>query len=58
MTQLHASKLCDTCGFCSKSVNVIDGTILYDGKWYHENCWENLTKNNGGYYGKGNCSRR
>lgn len=58
MTQLYVPKLCNMCGFCSKSVSVTDGTVLYDGKWYHEKCWDDLTKNNGGYYGKGNCSRR
>ncbi len=57
MTQLYIPKLRDTCGFCSESVPVTAGSILYDGKWYHENCWNDLTKDNSDYYGKGNCNR-
>ena len=57
MTQLYVSKLRDMCGFCSESVPVTAGSILYDGKWYHEKCWNDLTKNNGDYYGNCNCNR-
>ena len=48
MTQLYVSKLRDACGSCRESVHVTAGSILYDGKWYHEKCW-NATKNNGDY---------
>ena len=33
------------CLVCKQEMILVEGTILYDGKWYHEKCW-NVTKSN------------
>ncbi len=41
--------LLQTCSSCNAKMELVEGSLLFDGKWYHENCWQsNNNKRNQG----------
>lgn len=32
--------LIQTCSHCHHKMSIREGTVLFDGKWYHGNCWQ------------------
>jgi hypothetical protein len=49
MVQVYGTHLASKCAVCGNLVEITDGAVLYDTKWYHQKCW-----NLGGKYGQSN----
>lgn len=32
------------CSFCEKIMNLSEGDVLYNSKWYHKSCWNGIEK--------------
>ena len=32
------------CSFCSRAMEISEGDVIYDTKWYHKSCWEYVEK--------------
>lgn len=32
------------CSFCEKTMDISEGDILYNSKWYHKSCWAAIEK--------------
>ncbi len=35
-----------TCFFCRSEMEVVEGTVLYNSNWFHEDCWHKFENNN------------
>jgi len=36
----HNNIIIQICAKCNNEVILTDGTITYDGKWFHNHCWQ------------------
>lgn len=45
MAQVCDNHLDSKCMVCQNSVEITEGAVLYDTKWYHQKCWELGGKN-------------
>lgn len=32
------------CNFCEKIMNLSEGDVLYNSRWYHKLCWDSVEK--------------
>lgn len=35
-----------SCENCHKEMEIEEGTIIYDKKWFHDSCWQSITRGN------------
>ena len=40
MAQVYDIHLDNKCAVCKDIVEITEGAVLYDVKWYHQKCWE------------------
>ncbi len=33
-----------SCDQCLKEMNIEEGTVIYDKKWFHDSCWQSITR--------------
>lgn len=45
MAQVCDNHLDSKCTVCKNSMEITDGVVLYDTKWYHQKCWESSGNN-------------
>ena len=41
---VHAPKNIKTCSFCGSELQIEEGVMVFDRKWFHENCWSSYEK--------------
>ena len=44
LTVDQRNRLVEKCESCGGVIAVDDGDVLYDGKWYHGRCWEQVKR--------------
>ena len=32
------------CDNCQKEMELEEGTVIYDKKWFHDSCWQSITR--------------
>lgn len=47
MAQMCDNNLDGKCMVCKNTVEITEGAVLYDTKWYHQKCWNELGGKNG-----------
>jgi hypothetical protein len=45
MAQVHGTNLDSKCAVCDNIVEITEGAVLFDTKWYHQKCWDIGGKN-------------
>ena len=45
MSQSYGAHLDSKCAVCGNLVEITEGAILFDTKWYHQKCWNSGDKN-------------
>ncbi len=35
------------CSYCQSQLEIKEGVMIYDKKWFHNHCWESFEKQNG-----------
>ena len=43
-TETEKNYLLVKCNFCAKDMILTEGSIIFGNKWYHENCFSNISK--------------
>ena len=33
-----------SCNNCQKEMEIEEGTVIYDKKWFHDSCWQSITR--------------
>ena len=41
---VNAPKNIKTCSFCSSDLQIEEGVMVFDRKWFHETCWSSYEK--------------
>ena len=44
---VHIPKNIKTCSFCSSELQIEEGVMVFDRKWFHQNCWPSYEKQMG-----------